>query len=159
VSGQSGTTGYLNITISKTLLSNLAGLKIYIDKQDVNFTANTVGDSQVLYFSYHHSTHQVTISLPSTVTASELQLWTSLPLLKGSDHTSPSPISSRGQTSAQSNLLQIVYGVVTSIVVVTVAMVAFRLIINGRRANLKKRITESEAPFSDNNLDTQQQLW
>jgi hypothetical protein len=159
VSGQSGTTGYLNITISKTLLPNLAGLKIYIDKQDVNFTANTVGDSQVLYFSYHHSTHQVKISLPSTITASELQLWTSLPLLKGSDHTSPSPISSRGQTAAQSNLLQIVYGVVTSIVVVTVAMVALRLIINGRKANLKKGITESEAPFSDNNLDTQQQLW
>lgn len=81
VSGPNDTTGYVNITISKTLLPNLAGLKIYIDKQDINFTANTIGDSQVLYFAYHHSTHNITIHLPSTETAPEFQAWMLLPLL------------------------------------------------------------------------------
>jgi hypothetical protein len=137
VSGPSGTTGYLNLTISKNLLPNLAGLKIYLDKQDVNFTANTVGDFQVLYFSYHHSTHQVVISLPSLATGTVLQLWTSLPIFIGSDHSSPSPFSAQGQT-AQPNLLQILYGVVTALVIVTVVMVAFRLIINGKKAREQK---------------------
>ncbi len=131
VSGPSGTTGYVNITVSKTLLPNLAGLKIYVDKQDINFTFDTVGDSQVLHFVYTHSTHQVTVSLPASVATSELQLWAHLSLLTGS---SSSPIATHNGTTAQSSFVQIVYGAVAAIAIVTVVLAVLRLIINGRKA-------------------------
>ncbi len=130
VSGPPGTTGYVNITVSKTLLPNLAGLKIYVDKQDINFTANTVGDSQILYFVYHHSTHEVIVSLPETEAAPELQLWASLPLLTGS---SSSPIAPHSGTTTQSSFIQIVYGIVAAIAIVIIVVVVLRLVINGRK--------------------------
>ncbi len=82
VSGVSGTFGYVRFAISKTLLPVLDDFKIYMDGKEVNFTATEEADSYVLFFEYHHSTHDVILKIPA-VTTPELQSWILVPLLVG----------------------------------------------------------------------------
>jgi hypothetical protein len=82
VSGASGTFGYVRIAISKTVLPTLDDFEIYLDGQEVNFSATDEGDSFVLFFEYHHSTHEVVLRVP-VLTTPELQSWILLPLLCG----------------------------------------------------------------------------
>jgi hypothetical protein len=70
VSGPSGTKGYVQFLVSKTLMPDLADYKVYIDGQQVSCTAESAGDFQSLYFTYSHSTHYVTIEL-STISVPE----------------------------------------------------------------------------------------
>jgi parallel beta-helix repeat protein len=65
VTGPSGTTGYVNIYIAKTLIDNIADVKVYLDGDQLNYTATSLDDSWLLHFTYLHSTHKVTISLGS----------------------------------------------------------------------------------------------
>jgi hypothetical protein len=83
-SGPSGTTGYVRFVVSKTLLENLTEFQVYLDGQQVEFTATSEGDSQVLYFQYSHSSHDILIKLlPSeNPTPSEFSTPTTFPLLE-----------------------------------------------------------------------------
>ena len=63
VSGDNGTTGYVDVFIPKSLIADLSGLKVYIDAQQMNYTTSTLGDSWVLHIAYHHSEHKVTLTL------------------------------------------------------------------------------------------------
>jgi hypothetical protein len=65
-SGPSGTTGYVRFVFSKTLMQNLTDFQVYLDGQQVQFTATLEGDTQVLYFQYHHSSHNIAIKLLSS---------------------------------------------------------------------------------------------
>ena len=64
VNGPSGTTGYVQFLVSKTLMPDLADYKVYVDGQQVSCNAEAAGEFQSLYFTYSHSTHYVTIKLP-----------------------------------------------------------------------------------------------
>ena len=66
VSGPSGTTGYVNAYIPKSLINNIAGLKVYLDNSQIKYTVQSQSDGWLLYFTYHHSTHTVMISLGSS---------------------------------------------------------------------------------------------
>ena len=70
VSGTSGTTGYVDIYIPKTLISDVSNLKVFLDENQLTYSPESKGDSWRLYFTYHHSTHQVTINLGSESSAS-----------------------------------------------------------------------------------------
>ena len=70
VSGPSDTTGYVDIYIPKSLIIDTSNLKVYLDGNQLNFTTESQGDSWLLSFNYHHSTHQVTINLGSESSAS-----------------------------------------------------------------------------------------
>jgi len=63
VSGPSDTKGYVKVTVSKTLVENITDLKVYLDGNQLNYTATSLDDSWLLYFTYLHSTHDVTITL------------------------------------------------------------------------------------------------
>lgn len=63
VSGPSGTTGYTKVTIAKTLIGDISRLNIYLDGNQMNYTVTSTDDSWLLYFTYHHSTHEVIVSL------------------------------------------------------------------------------------------------
>jgi hypothetical protein len=63
IEGADGTTGYANVYIAKAFLSSVDGLKVYLDGNEVEYTSNSEGDSWVIYFTYSHSSHEVTISL------------------------------------------------------------------------------------------------
>ena len=79
VTGPNGTTGYTQIYISKTLLQNPDGLTASIDGAQVNFTVSSIDDFWVLYFVYHHSIHNVAISMPFNAIP-ELPPWIILPV-------------------------------------------------------------------------------
>jgi hypothetical protein len=71
VSGQNGTTGFVDICIAKALVGDISTVKAYIDDRAVNYTASSTSDSWILHFNYHHSNHSITLSLngaPSTIT-------------------------------------------------------------------------------------------
>ena len=65
VSGASGTIGFANITIAKSLIGDINGVKAYLDGDPTNFNFVSVGDSWLLQFTYQHSTHRVDVSLGS----------------------------------------------------------------------------------------------
>lgn len=65
VSGPKGTTGYTNLTIAKSLIQSIDGLLVYVDQNSINFTATSTDYLWLIYFSYSHSTHKVTIVLNS----------------------------------------------------------------------------------------------
>jgi hypothetical protein len=70
-SGPSETQGYVNIYIPKSILSDISGLKAYIDGDQVAFQSESQIDLWLISFSYSHSTHHITMTLGSaqTVTA------------------------------------------------------------------------------------------
>ncbi len=68
VNGDQGTTGYVSIYVPKTLVSDPSTLKVYLDEAAVAYTAVDKGDSVMVTFTYHHSTHQVTIAVGSQAT-------------------------------------------------------------------------------------------
>lgn len=76
--GPSGTTGYVNIYVPKSLISDTSDLKIYLDGSPITSTANIENDAWFVSFTYHQSSHQVTIDLGSqlpTNNTDELGQW------------------------------------------------------------------------------------
>ena len=65
VSGESGTWGYVEITIAKSLVSNIQDVKVYLDGNQLNTAITDNGDTWLLHFTYTHSTHRVIMTLSS----------------------------------------------------------------------------------------------
>jgi regulation of enolase protein 1 (concanavalin A-like superfamily) len=72
VSGESGTMGYVNVYIPKSLIGDISSLKVYLDGNQIEYTAESQSDCWLLYFTYQHSTHMVTINMGSQGQFSEL---------------------------------------------------------------------------------------
>ena len=65
VSGESGTTGYVNVYISNSLMSDVSRLRVYLDNEELQPSTQAQGDSWLVSFTYHHSTHSVALELNS----------------------------------------------------------------------------------------------
>jgi hypothetical protein len=65
VTGPSGTTGYVKMSIAKDLLPNGENLKVYLDGRQLNYALAENADSWLLTFTYSHSTHRLTVNLPA----------------------------------------------------------------------------------------------
>jgi hypothetical protein len=63
VNGASETTGYVKVTIAKSLVANAENIKVYLDGEQLNYELTSNTDSWLLSFTYEHSTHDVMISL------------------------------------------------------------------------------------------------
>jgi peptidoglycan/xylan/chitin deacetylase (PgdA/CDA1 family) len=63
VSGPSGTTGLTNVTIAKTFVANVTNLKVFLDRNPLQYTTTETGDSWVVSFTYTHSTHYIMLAL------------------------------------------------------------------------------------------------
>jgi hypothetical protein len=63
VTGSTGTTGCTNITIAKSFLTNVDNLKVYLDGTPIDCNISSSDTLWMLMFTYHHSSHQVKISL------------------------------------------------------------------------------------------------
>lgn len=68
VTGPSGTTGFAQVTIARTLAANITNLKVYLDEKPIEYSTTSTNDSWIISFTYTHSTHQVTIALNPNVT-------------------------------------------------------------------------------------------
>lgn len=68
VTGPSETTGYVHTIIAKSLLPDVSSLKVYLDGNQLNYTATNQQDSWDIYFTYNHSTHSVEMHLGNPFT-------------------------------------------------------------------------------------------
>jgi hypothetical protein len=73
ISGQDGTTGYINI--AKTLIEDISELKIYLDDEPINYTLSYTNNFWLIHFTYHHSTHKVVIHLGSTFATKTIETY------------------------------------------------------------------------------------
>ncbi len=80
VTGSPGTTGYADIYLPKTLISEASSLKVYLDGNPLPYSAQLQGDAWLVSFTYHHSTHRITMDLgtgsSTTQTINPLVEWT-----------------------------------------------------------------------------------
>jgi hypothetical protein len=63
VTGESTTTGYADVYVSKSIIADIANVKAYLDGSQIQYTATQANDFWQLHFSYHHSSHEVTVRL------------------------------------------------------------------------------------------------
>jgi outer membrane protein assembly factor BamB len=80
VSGPEGTTGFVDLTIAKNLIENIAELRVYLDGASLSYTTTSIADSWILHFTYLHSFHSVIVDFGSAFIP-ELSTWTILPLM------------------------------------------------------------------------------
>jgi len=85
VTGTSGTTGFVNLSVFKTIITDITNLKVYIDGNSVGFVSTDNGGYYSIQFSYGHSDHNVTVVLNYPTT---------------SPSPSPSPFASPSPTLA-----------------------------------------------------------
>jgi hypothetical protein len=64
-SGPDGSTGYLNVFISRGILADVSDLKVLLDGKPVDFETDSTGYFWVLSLNYPHSSHTVVIDMAS----------------------------------------------------------------------------------------------
>jgi hypothetical protein len=62
-SGPNGTTGYVKVTIAKSLIENITNIRVYLDGNQTEYLITPTDDSWLLTFNYTHSTHRVAVDL------------------------------------------------------------------------------------------------
>jgi outer membrane protein assembly factor BamB len=84
-SGPSGTTGYVDVYIAKSLIGDISTLQVYLDGNQISYTASSQGSSWLTYFTFGLSTHQVTVYLASKSVSnvSEFSFFTVLAFFSG----------------------------------------------------------------------------
>jgi hypothetical protein len=73
VSGETGTTGYVKVYISKSLMNDTSNLAVYFDEELLQPITQSMGDSWLVSFTYHHSAHTVTLALNSDLSNIQMQ--------------------------------------------------------------------------------------
>lgn len=63
VTGESGTTGFVDVYLSKSLVGNVSAIQASIDGKAIDYTVSSTEDSWILHFSYHHSSHNIMFNL------------------------------------------------------------------------------------------------
>ena len=115
VSGASGTTGYADVYISKSLVNDISTVKACIDGNTINYTITSTVEAWILHFVYHHSTHEVTINLNNATTSK----FSIMQLLQG-----------------------IIYGAIISLSVIVVLLLIFRKDTTGTLSSSKNSGSE-----------------
>jgi len=117
ISGESGTTGYVDVCIPKSLISDISGLRVYLDNNQVVYTADSQSDSWLLYFSYHHSAHFVMISLGSSSPSSTSSVPTQQPTVEPTPEPTQTPNPITDNDLSADFIPAIVLGNITAIAV------------------------------------------
>ena len=63
VTGASGTYGYVDIFIAKTLIPNVDDVEVYLNGSPTEYTSSSLEDSYLLHFTYPHSSHTIVVML------------------------------------------------------------------------------------------------
>jgi hypothetical protein len=64
VTGPSRTTGYVECTIAKSLVTNAENIRISLDGNELEYSLSSKADRWLLHFTYKHSSHQISVNLP-----------------------------------------------------------------------------------------------
>jgi uncharacterized repeat protein (TIGR02543 family) len=70
VSGASGTTGYVQVSIPKSILTDVSTLKVTLDNSQVAYHAETRYGNWLVSFQYHHSSHDIKMELNASPSSS-----------------------------------------------------------------------------------------
>ncbi len=74
VTGPSGTAGFVDVGIAKSLIPNSTSLRIYVDGSIVQHTVTSTSDAWLVHFSYTHSTHSISVDLGQPVVPEQLSV-------------------------------------------------------------------------------------
>ncbi|MGD2066269.1 MAG: hypothetical protein PVI43_03760 [Candidatus Bathyarchaeota archaeon] len=64
VTGPSGTTGHVECTLAKSLVTNPENIRMFLDGDELSYNLSSRADMWLLYFTYNHSSHRISIKLP-----------------------------------------------------------------------------------------------
>ena len=67
ISGPEGTTGYCDIYIPASLISDASNLNVFLDGKPISYNIVSLGNSWLVSFNYHHSVHEVTMEMNTAV--------------------------------------------------------------------------------------------
>jgi hypothetical protein len=67
VTGPSGTTGYVECTLAKNLVANAENIQMFLDGNQLTYNLSSKADMWLLYFTYNHSTHRISINIPTNI--------------------------------------------------------------------------------------------
>ena len=81
VTGEPNTTGYVKVTIQKSIVANGSDLKVFLDGYELTYTLTESADSWALLFNYSHSTHQVIVKVDENSIVPEYTSWLTLSLV------------------------------------------------------------------------------
>jgi hypothetical protein len=73
-SGPSGTTGYSQVTIAKTIAADITNLNVYLDGEPVVSSVASTTDTWIISFTYTHSTHRVVVALDDSLKEPQVNL-------------------------------------------------------------------------------------
>jgi hypothetical protein len=63
VTGATDTAGYVDLYVPKSLIANATDLQVNVDGKPLTFTSVEQSDCWLISFTYHHSTHGVTVNM------------------------------------------------------------------------------------------------
>jgi hypothetical protein len=66
VAGETGTLGYVDVCIGKSLVENASAIHAFIDGVEAAYTVSEMGNSWIFHFTYHHSSHDIKFDLAGT---------------------------------------------------------------------------------------------
>ena len=119
VTGLSGTAGFGNVTIPKNSVTYGTKPTIFIDDQPASNQGCTQDNNNYyVWYITHFSSHQISIIFTMTV--------------------SPSLTAANNGSRGQSSLLEVVYGLMAAVVIVTVIVILLQVITKGRRAKASR---------------------
>lgn len=75
VSGTTGTDGYVKATLSKNFMPTTNNIKVYLDGVQTDYTIESNGNSWIVMFTYHHSSHHVAISAVDFASVLQFPSW------------------------------------------------------------------------------------
>jgi hypothetical protein len=130
VSGESGTTGVVDVAIAKSLILNISHLTVYLDGATQQYAVNATSDSWFIHFSYSHSTHYVTMDLGATVAPSSSPTSSS-----PGNSQSPAPTGSNSPSPEATSTPEIpVFQAIVIILAVMIAVLAVLIVAKKKRA-------------------------
>lgn len=83
VTGLPETVGYMSFNIKKSLLNDINSLKVYLDGNQLIYSAESQDEYWLVSFTYNHSSHTITIQLPESFSknTSQVGYWMILAVL------------------------------------------------------------------------------
>ena len=69
VTGDTGTKGFVDVAIAKSLVPSISNLRVYLNGANQEYATTSTSDSWFIHFIYSHSTHNVLIDVGATVTS------------------------------------------------------------------------------------------
>jgi hypothetical protein len=73
VSGESGSTGYVDVYVPRSVLNDTSNLKVYLDGNQIEYNTQMQDDCWFLSFTYHHSTHAIILDLGALPTKQQVE--------------------------------------------------------------------------------------